>query len=291
MPRLAYVDGSYRALAEAAVSVEDRACQFADAVYEVLVVVDGVAWDEDGHLDRLERSLAALSMKAPMSRRALKCVISALLAKNRLKTALVYVQVSRGAAPRNHAFPAPATPPTLVVSAKPFDLSASAAQAHKGVAVITLPDERWARVDIKTVSLLPNVLAKEAAKRAGAAEAWLVRNGKITEGASSNAWIVKKGGELITHPLGHEILGGVTRATVIACAEELQMKVIERPFTIEEAARAEEAFVTAATLFVTPVIAIDGRPIGKGAPGPIAQRLREAYIRRCSAEAVAKAVA
>jgi D-alanine transaminase len=282
MPRVAYVNGRYESLADAAVNVEDRGYQFADGIYEVCLLVDGRFWDEDGHFDRMERSLSELSMSMPMSRPALKAVIAALLRKNRLKNALVYVQVTRGVAARNHAFPPDGTVPSIVITAKPYNLAANEALASRGVGVLTMSDQRWARVDIKTVSLLPNCLAKQAAREAGAFEAWLVRDGKVTEGASSNAWIVNGKGELITHPLGHEILGGITRQTAIRCAEEMQMKVVERAFTVAEAQRAHEAFITAATLLVMPVVSIDGRPVGSGKPGPVAQRLREAYLRRCS---------
>lgn len=281
MPRIAYINGRYDHIAEAAVHIEDRGYQFADGVYEVVVMVDGAFWDEEGHLNRLERSLGELEIAMPMSRRALKNVMSSLVRLNRLKNALVYMQVTRGVAPRNHAFPQKPVQPSLVVTAKPYNPQAVAAQAERGVAVVTMPDQRWGRVDIKTVGLLPNILAKEAARRQGAAEAWLVRNNKVTEGASSNAWIVTAAGELVTHPRSNEILGGITRQTVIECAEELQIKVVERAFTVEEALQASEAFLTAATLLVMPIVAIDGRAVGDGKPGEVARRLREAYVRRC----------
>jgi len=281
MPRYAYVNGRYARAAEAAVHIEDRGYQFADGVYEVCLFVNGAYWDEEGHLARLARSLAALSIARPMSERALKTVMNALVRKNRVKTALVYVQVTRGVAPRNHPFPQQDIAPSLVMTARAFNLEKSNAQADKGVAVITAPDIRWARVDIKTIGLLPNVLAKEEARKAGATEAWLIRNGKVTEGSSSNAWIVTKSGELITHPLGSEILGGITRQTVIRCAEAMQIKVVERAFTPAEALSSAEAFLTSASNLVMPVVKIDGTPIGGGAPGPVARRLREAYLREC----------
>lgn len=282
MPRMAYVNGRYVRQADAAVHIEDRGYQFADGVYEVCLVIDGAYWDEDGHLGRLDRSLKELEITPPMSRTALKTVLANVVRRNRLKNALVYIQVTRGVAPRNHAFPAPPVPPSLVITAKSFDLDKCEAQAETGVAVVTAPDNRWGRVDIKTIGLLPNALAKEAARREGASEAWLVRDGKITEGAASNAWIVTKTGEVVTHPLGNEILGGVTRQTVLECAEELQIKVSERPFSLKEVAEAAELFLTSASNLVMPIVRIDGREVGKGAPGPIARRLREAYLRRCA---------
>ncbi len=282
MPRIAYVNGQYLPHAEACVHIEDRGYQFADGIYEVCVVVDGRYWDMDGHLARMTRSLNELSMAAPMEMSALKVVMAEVVRRNRLKNALVYMQVTRGVATRNHAFPPEGTPPSLTITARRFDFNQSDAKAAKGIAVITHPDIRWGRVDIKTVGLLPNALAKEAAVRAGAAEAFLVRDGVVTECSASNAWIVDKSGAIITHPKGNTILGGVTRQSAIACAEELQMTVIERAFTVEEAMAASEVFLTSATSFVMPIISIDGAPVGGGRPGPVALRLREAYRSRAS---------
>lgn len=283
MPRIAYVNGRYVPLADAAVHIEDRGYQFADGVYEVCLVVDGLYWDEEGHLDRLERSLHEVAIARPMSRQALKSVMSAVLRRNRLRNALVYMQVTRGVAPRNHAFPPAATPPALVMTARTFDLARSDALAEKGVAVVTRPDIRWGRADIKTTGLLPNALAREDARREGAAEAWLVRDGKVTEGAASNAWIVTRSGKIVTHPLGCEILGGVTRMAVIACAEAMQMTVEERAFSVAEMREAAELFLTSASNLVMPVVRVDGETVGDGGPGPVARRLREAYIRRNAA--------
>lgn len=282
MPRIAYVNGQYLPQNRAAVHIEDRGYQFADGIYEVCIVVDGRYWDMEGHLARMMRSLNELSMQAPMEMSALKVVMGEVVRRNRLNNALVYVQVTRGVAARNHAFPPQGTPSALVITARRFDLNQSDAKAAKGIAVITHPDIRWGRVDIKTVGLLPNALAKEAATQAGAAEALLVRDGFVTECSASNAWIVDKTGALITHPKGNAILGGITRQTAIACAEELQLKVIERPFTVEEAKAAPEVFLTSATSFVTSIVSIDGAQIGSGAPGPVALRLREAYKLRAS---------
>lgn len=282
MSRIAYVNGQYVPHDRAMVHIEDRGYQFADGIYEVAMVVNGRYWDMEGHLDRMERSLQALEIAMPMERRALQVVMGEVLKRNRLKNALVYMQVTRGVAPRNHAFPPPWTPPAVVVTARRYDVRQAEAKAAKGVAIITQPDIRWGRVDIKTVNLLPNALAKQAATEAGAAEALLVRDGVVTECSASNAWIVDEDGALITHPKGHMILGGITRQTAMACAEELQIKVIERAFTVEEAMSAAEAFITSATSFVTPVISIDGHRIGDGEPGPVAQRLREAYKARAA---------
>ena len=277
MTGIAYVNGSYIPVEEAAVNIEDRGFQFADGIYEVCLCIGGRYWDLDGHLTRMARSLREMRMPMPMSRAALQIVMNEIVRRNRFSEALVYVQATRGVASRNHAFPPASTPLSLVITAKRFSIDDSDAMAEQGIAVITQPDIRWGRVDIKTVSLLPNVLAKQAAKEAGAGEAWLVRDGKVTEGSSTNAWIVDHDGALVTHPKSFEILGGITRETAIACAEDLQIKVCERPFTVDEAKSAAEAFITSATNLVTPVTAIDGAVIGTGAPGPVARRLREAY--------------
>ncbi len=246
MSRIAYVNGRYERLANASIHIEDRGYQFADGIYEVCLVIDGQCWDLDGHLARMERSLDELRIGAPMDRSSLTVVIGELLKRNRLDNALVYIQVTRGVAPRNHLFPAGDVAPALVMTARRFDLNQSDALAEKGVKVISRSDIRWRRVDIKSVGLLPNALAKQDAKEAGAAEAWLIRDGHITEGSSSNAWIVDAKGALVTHPKTNDILGGITRETAIACAETLQMKVEERPFTLDEAKTATEAFMSSA---------------------------------------------
>lgn len=283
MPRIAYVNGTYGPLADASVNVEDRGYQFADGIYEVALFVNGRFWDLDGHLARWDRSLKALEIAAPMSERALRLVMRRLTARNGGGDCSIYLQATRGVGPRNHPFPIEGTPPSLVMTVKPLNLEKLDGLSRKGIAVVTEPDIRWGRVDIKSVGLLPNVLAKEHAKRAGAQEAWLVKNGKVTEGSSSNAWIVDASGALVTHPLGVEILGGITRQTVIACAQELQMKVVERAFSVDEALRAREAFITSAMNLAMPVISIDGRDVGDGRPGPVALRLRKAYVDHCSA--------
>jgi D-alanine transaminase len=279
MPRIAYVNGSYVPHARASVHIEDRGFQFADGVYEVWSVFDGRLGDSDGHFQRLARSLSELSIKAPMSDAALDRVLRETIRRNGVRDGIVYLQITRGVARRDHAFPPKGTPVSMIVTAKSVNFAALDAKAMKGVAVITQPDQRWARCDIKTVSLLPNVLAKQAAREAGAYEAWLVdKDGLVTEGASTNTWILDADGVLRTRDTGANILRGVTRTTVIKLAAELQIRIEERPFTVAEALGAREAFMTAATAFVTPVVSIDGIAIGSGEPGPVSQRLRALYL-------------
>ena len=286
MPRIAYVNGRYGPLPDAAVHVEDRGFQFADGIYEVWAVMDGRLADAEGHFERLWRSLGELRIREPMSRAALTQVLRETIRRNRLRDGLLYLQITRGAARRDHAFPSPEVSPTVVITAKPADFDALDRKAKAGVAVITQPDIRWGRCDIKTVGLLPNALAKQAAKEAGAGEAWLVdAEGYVTEGASTNAWIVDAEGRLRTRDTGANILRGVTRKALIELARECQIEVIEEPFTLAEAKMAKEAFFTAASAFVTPVTAIDGDPVGDGRPGPVTLRLRELYSRRARAGA------
>ncbi len=284
MSRYAYVNGQFKQARNAVTHIEDRGYQFADGIYEVCTIVNGRYCDFDGHFARMQRSLRELRISPPIGRAALELKIRELLKRNKLRTALVYIQVTRGVAPRNHLFPISGTPPVLVMTARRFNLEESDAKARKGVKLASQDDIRWGRVDIKTVGLLPNVLAKQAAAEAGAAEALLVRDRVVTECSASNAWIVDKAGTLITHPKGNSILGGITRETTIACAAELHIKVEERAFTLEEAKAAGEAFYTSATSFVMPVIKIDDVTIADGQPGPVAMRLREAYKAKvCSA--------
>jgi D-alanine transaminase len=281
MPRIAYVNGRYGPLAEAAVHVEDRGFQFADGVYEVWAVLGGRLSDSAGHFERLERSLGELQIAQPMGRAALKQVLRETIRRNRIRDGLVYLQVTRGQARRDHAFPDPAPTPTVIVTAKPLDFPLIERKARAGVSVISLPDNRWGRCDIKTVGLLPNSLAKQAAKEAGAFEAWLIDSeGRVTEGASTNAWIVDDKGRLRTRDTSANILRGITRKTLIELAKECQIEVLEEPFTLEEAKGAREAFVTAASAFLTPVIAIDGERVADGKPGPLTLRLRSLYIAR-----------
>jgi D-alanine transaminase len=287
MGRLAYVNGRFLPQSEAGVSIEDRGFQFADAVYEAWAVFGGRLADPDGHFDRLERSLRELRIPQPMSRAALKLALQETLRRNRVDDGFLYLQISRGQAPRDHAFPKGEVRPTVVATAKPIDYAAEEAKAAKGVAVLTQPDIRWGRCDIKTVGLLPNVLAKQAARETGAYEAWLVdADGLVTEGASTNAWIVDASGRLITRSTEANILRGVTRLNLIALARSLQIPVEERAFTVAEAQGAAEAFLTAASAFLTPVVRIDGQPVGEGRPGPVAMRLRAHYIAEARRSAV-----
>jgi D-alanine transaminase len=280
MLRIAYVNGRYRPYREAMVHIEDRGYQFSDGVYEVCEVRDGHLVDERRHMDRLHRSLGALKMSPPMSDAALTLVLRETVARNRVRNGIVYLQVTRGVARRDHAFPPVPTAAALVVTARRLDRTKSAQEAAAGVAVVSVPDNRWGRVDIKSISLLPNVLAKQAAREQGAREAWFVdSDGFVTEGSSSNAWIVTDDGRLLTRPADHSILRGVARTVVLEVAQAHHLKVEERPFTIKEAYAAREAFMTAASQIVLPVVRIDGRPIGQGTPGPIAIALRRDFHR------------
>ncbi|HET7382438.1 MAG TPA: D-amino-acid transaminase [Pseudolabrys sp.] len=280
MSRIAYVNGRYLPRSDAKVAVEDRGYQFADGVYEVCEVRGGRLVDERRHMARLDRSLGELRIARPMSPAALGVVLCETIRRNRVRDGIVYVQVTRGVARRDFPFPATDTQPSLVVTARNHDLERLEQVATEGIAVITVPDIRWRRVDIKSVALLPNVLAKQAAREQGAREAWLVdAEGRVTEGASSNAWIVSRDGTLITHPLGHDILSGITRSVVIDVIKAQGLAFEERRFTAEEAYAAREAFVTSASQIVLPVVSIDGRPVGNGAPGLIAAALRRDYHR------------
>jgi D-alanine transaminase len=279
MSRVAYVNGAYVRQAAASVHIEDRGFQFADGVYEVWSVQDGRLLDVDGHFARLDRSLNELEMRAPMSRPALEAVLAETLRRNRVRFGILYLQITRGAAPRDHAFPSPDTQPSIVITARSIDRRALEARVQTGVAVATMPDIRWGRCDIKSISLLPNVLAKQAAREAGAFEAWLVdKEGRITEGASTTAWIVDANGRLRTRRLDVDILPGVTRASLLRVAQERQMPVFEDAFTVAEAQRALEAFMSSASGVVVPVVSIDGAQVGDGAPGPVTLALRAAYF-------------
>jgi D-alanine transaminase len=281
MSRIAYVNGRYLPWREAKVAVEDRGYQFADGVYEVCEVRGGRLVDERRHMARLERSLCELHIARPMSTAALGVVVRETIRRNRVRDGIVYVQVTRGVARRDFSFPAADTRPSLVVTARNHDLERLEQFATDGIAVVTVPDIRWHRVDIKSVALLPNVLAKQAAREQGAREAWLVdAEGRVTEGASSNAWIVSGDGKLITRPLGHDILSGITRSVVVDLIKAQGLAFEERCFTVEEAYAAREAFVTSASQIVVPVVSIDGRPVGNGGPGLIAAALRRDYHRQ-----------
>jgi D-alanine transaminase len=279
MTRVVYVNGRYLPYAQAAVHAEDRGFQFGDAVYEVCEVKDGRLVDEARHMQRLRRSLAELKMTEPMTAAAWSRVLRETIRRNRVTHGLVYLQVSRGAHPRDFLFPPPDTPPTVVCLARRVAQGKGEAAAAKGIAIKTVPDNRWERCDIKTVMLLPASLAKEAARAESANDAWFVdADGLVTEGASSNAWIVDKGGRLITRAADdHAILRGVTRTTLIDLLRQEGIELVERPFTVAEATQAREAFLTSATNVVMPVVQIDGRPIGNGAPGLLTLKLRAAF--------------
>ena len=280
MSRIAYVNGRYLPRREATIHVEDRGYQFSDGVYEVCEVRDGRLIDERRHVERLQRSLGELRIRLPMSPAALGVVMRETIRRNRVHDGIVYLQITRGVARRDHAFPPPGTRPSIVVIARNLDMARSERAAAQGVAVVTLPDNRWERVDIKSISLLPNVLAKQAAREQGAGEAWFVdRDGKVTEGSSSNAWIVTMGGKVVTRAADKGILRGITRTVLIGAIEAQGLTLEERPFTVEEAYGAREAFLTAASQVVLPVVRIDGRPVGNGAPGSVATALRKDFHR------------
>jgi D-alanine transaminase len=280
MSRIAYVNGRYLPMRNAMVHIEDRGYQFGDGVYEVCEVREGRLIDERRHLARLGRSLDELRIRAPMAPKALGVVLREVIARNRIGYGMVYLQVTRGVARRDHAFPAPDVPPSLVVTARPLNSRRNEALAAAGIAVISVPDNRWDRVDIKTIGLLPNVLARQAAIEQGARDAWFVdKDGAVTESASANAWIVTQAGAVVTRPADHGILRGITRGVLFDVIKAKGLVVEERAFTLEEARAAREAFVTAASQIVLPVVRIDGHVIGDGKPGPVATALRREFHR------------
>jgi len=277
MPRYAYVNGRFVPHASAAVHIEDRGYQFADGVYEVFAVLNGALVDETGHLQRLDRSLAELRIAMPLARRAMPLVMRELVRRNGLRDGLLYLQITRGVAPRDFKFP-DGVNPSIVMTTRRQNHAASPA-SENGVRVVSVPDIRWTRRDIKSVALLAQVLAKQAAAEAGASEAWMVDpEGRVTEGASSNAWIVTKDGVLVTREADHSILKGITGNSLAALAAEMGLKVERRAFTLMEAFEAKEAFLTSATTFCLPIVEIDGHPIANGHPGEIAGRLRARYL-------------
>lgn len=279
MPRIAYVNGRYLPHSEAGVHIEDRGYQFADGVYEVCEVRHGLIVDLTRHLDRLDRSLAAIRIEAPMSRSALTQIIREVLRRNHVRNGLFYLQVTRGVARRDHAFPVAGSAPGLVVTAKSTNPKIIAAKNANGIKAITLPDNRWDRVDIKTVGLLPNVLARQQAKEADAQEAIYVdSNGMVTEGAATNVWIVDGEGILVTRPAEHGILRGITRTSLMDVASKLSVRVREREFSREEMLRAREVFITAATSICFPVVMIDGQTIANGHPGEVSRMIRDAFF-------------
>jgi D-alanine transaminase len=266
------------------VNVEDRGYQFSDGVYEVCEVRGGRLIDERRHIERLKRSLSELRIAMPVSDAALGVILRETVGRNRVRWGIVYLQITRGVARRDHAFPPPGTAPSLVVTARNMDLASAERQASEGVAVVSVPDNRWERVDIKSVSLLPNVLAKQAAREQGAREAWFVdRQGRVTEGSSTNAWIVTRDGHVVTRHADHAILRGITRTVVLDMLKAHGLTLEERAFTIDEALVAREAFITAASQIVLPVVRIDGKPVGNGAPGLIATALRRDFHRHAEA--------
>jgi len=277
MSRIAYIDGVYQPLNMPGILVEDRGYQFADGVYEVCAIRGGKLLDEARHLDRLDYSLAALDMPPPMSRAALQQVMRETLRRNRVRDGILYMQVSRGVAPREHMFN-PDLKPVLVITARPIAADRRAQIMKKGISVVSVPDQRWARCDIKSISLLPNVLARQSARNAKVQEAWQIDGqGMVTEGAATNAWIVDAKGVLRTRPASHEILNGIVRQVLLDCVADLGMKFEEKPFSLKEALAAKECFSTASTMSVFPVIEIDGQKIGAGKPGEVAKMLSDAY--------------
>ena len=284
MSRIAYVNGRYVPHRQARVHIEDRGYQFSDGIYEVIAVEGGRLADEDWHWDRWDRSLMELRIAPPMGRAALKAIAREVLRRNGVADGIVYMQATRGVAPRDHAFPKRAK--TALVMTARRKKPAADALAQRGAKVVTIPDIRWSRCDIKAVALLPNVLGKQAAAEKGAFEAWQVDGeGQVTEGTSTNAWIVTASGELVTRRPSNDILNGVTRLAVMDIAREHQLRVVERSFSVAEAKAAKEAFLTSTTSAVMPVVEIDGAAVGDGKPGPVAKALRARYVERVAGAA------
>ena len=280
MSRIAYVNGRYLPFAKAKVHVEDRGYQFSDGVYEVCEVRGGQLIDGRRHLERLKRSLGELNIRMPMSARALGVVMREVVARNRLDYGIVYLQITRGVARRDHAFPANEVRPSLVVTARTLNKARNEALAERGIAVVTVPDNRWGRVDIKTIGLLPNVLARQTALERGARDAWFVdAHGIVTEASSANVWLVTSDGTLITRHADNAILRGITRTVLFDAIRAEGLTVEERAFTLQDAYRAREAFITSASQIVLPVVRVDDRVIGDGKPGPVTIALRRAYHR------------
>src|SRR6201997_3034663 len=278
MSRIAYVNGRYLPFRDAKVHVEDRGYQFGDGVYEVCEVRGGRLIDERRHLERLKHSLGELRIRLPMSTRALGIIMREVVARNRIGYGIVYLQITRGVARRDHAFPSREVRPSVVVTARALNQVRNEALAQRGIAVVTVPDNRCARVDIKTIGLLPNVLARQAALERGARDAWFVdAHGRVTEASSANVWIVTSTGALITRPADNAILRGITRTVLFDAIRAAGLTVEERAFTLEEAYGAREAFITSASQIVLPVVRVDDRIIGGGKPGPVAIALRRAY--------------
>lgn len=276
MSRIVYVNGSFVPYEDAKIPIMDRGFLFADGIYEVSAVMGGKLVDNEAHLARLDRSLGEIRIKYPYATEKWIELQRELIQRNAVSEGLVYIEVTRGVAERDFAFPKDVEP-TVVMFTQEKNMT-SAPAAETGVAVITVPDLRWKRRDIKSVALLAQVLAKQAAAEAGVAEAWMVEDGKVTEGGSSTSFIVTKDGTIVTRELSHSLLPGITRKTLIRLAEETQIKVEERAFSVEEAQEAQEAFLTSATSLVMPIVKIDDKPVGSGKVGPIAKRMREIYL-------------
>ncbi len=277
MSRIAYIDGSYQPLNVPGIMVEDRGYQFADGVYEVCAVRGSKLLDEEMHLDRLDYSLSELKIPEPMSRAALRQIMRETLRRNHIRDGILYIQVSRGVAPRDHMY-APDIKPVLVMTARPMNMARRDSIMENGIEVISVPDQRWARCDIKSISLLPNVLARQSARDAKVQEAWQIdEQGMVTEGAATNAWIVDKDNCLRTRPATNQILNGIVRQVILQCAKQSGLTVKEQPFSLDEALQAKECFSTASTMSVFPVVKIDGTPIADGKPGAVSRQLSEAY--------------
>jgi D-alanine transaminase len=278
LDQIAYVNGSFVPLKDAKVSILDRGFLFADGIYEVSAVLDGKLIDNESHLARLVRSVGEIALALPETIERIKEIQKELIARNNLASGLVYIEVTRGAdTVRDFTFPKNKVTPTLVMFTSVKDI-VNAASAKTGIAVITVPDIRWERRDIKSVGLLAQVLAKQAAAEAGATEAWMIEDGKVTEGGSSSAFILTQEDVLVTRQNSSAILPGCTRKAVVSLAEERQLRIEERSFSVEEALVAKEAFITSASLFVQAVVTIDGKAVANGKPGPMTNRLREIYV-------------
>ncbi|MCB8821657.1 D-amino-acid transaminase [Microvirga rosea] len=285
MSRIIFLNGSFLPPEEAKVPIMDRGFLFADGIYEGVGVLDGRLIDNDAHLERLERSLREIRIANPYSRSEWTRLEQELVARNNLTEGFLYLQVTRGVAERDFFFPQEGAPTVMMFTqAKSI---ADAPAARNGIAVITVPDQRWERRDIKSIGLLAQVLAKQAAKEAGAQEAWMVEDGYVTEGGSSSAFIVTKAGSIVVRPLSNAILPGITRQSMLRLSKEEGVSLEERRFTVEEAYDAAEAFLTSASNFVVPIVSIDGRQIGNGKPGPITQKLRDLYLQMARQPALA----
>jgi D-alanine transaminase len=277
MSRIAYLNGAYLPLADAKVSALDRGFIFGDGIYEVSAVLDGKLVDNDSHLDRFWRSVGEIALDMPVTRAELVAIEHELVKRNKVDQGMVYMQVTRGAAEREFSFPKSKPTPTLFAFTQEKDIVGSP-QATTGIRVVSVPDLRWQRCDVKSISLLAQVLAKQAASEAGCYEAWMVRDGLVTEGSSSTAFIVTKDNVVVTRPNSNAILPGCTRKALLALAAEGHVTIEERAFTIDEALEAAEAFMSSASTFVYPIVELDGKQVGGGQPGPVARRLREIYI-------------